>query len=182
MKELTGARTAAKLEHPWEVNEATFRDVGRKAVAGDLGKSLSLIDKWCHPTPSVENPHGDGVVSPLELIDRLRAILQKRYPEAALLPLHWLAQRAGCHLVGNPDGRATAPHAELLAHLGSVMKDFSAFLSDAAEALADGVVTHDEALACRGTWEALRFLGASFTARMEAAAANKHKGGKHAER
>lgn len=170
MKELTGASTAAKLEHPWEVNEATFHDVGRKAVAGDLGKSLSLIDKWCHPTPSVENPHGDGVVSPLELIDRLRALLQRRYPEAALLPLHWLAQRAACHLVRNPDVALSSPHAELLAHLGSVMKDFSAFLSDAAEALADAVVTPDEALACRGTWESLKFLGESFTARMEAAA------------
>ena len=70
-----------------------FEKVSPKAIASELGISLSLVYKWA------EKPNEDGSGS-RNPIDRLLKIMELSEDEAIV---EWLCQRAGGCFLRNPD-------------------------------------------------------------------------------
>jgi hypothetical protein len=122
-----------------------------KAVAADLGVSLSLVYKW------TEKPEDDGTGSRNPL-DRLLQIIDLSGDTGII---DWLCRRQGGHFVRDPDlSGEQVDH--VLPATQEIIGKFSTLLVRISEAANDHSVTKKEASEIRECWDELKSYAEAF--------------------
>ena len=134
-----------------EVLRRAMRKTTPKAIAADLGVSLSLVYKWA------EKPTDDssGSRNPL---DRLLEIIRLSGDPGIV---DWLCQKQGGHFVKDPD---VSGHQidHVLPATQEIIGQFSELLSRISSAATDHSVTPDEADEIRQCWDKLKSYAEAF--------------------
>jgi hypothetical protein len=134
-----------------EVLKRALRKTSPKAVAAELGVSLSLVYKWA------EKPSDDGSGSRNPL-DRLLSIIELSGDTGIV---EWLCRKNGGHFVVDPDvSGQDIPH--VLPATQEIIGQFSGLLSQISEAALDHSVTKDEAKDIRESWDKLKSYAEGF--------------------
>ncbi len=128
-----------------------FDKVSPKAIASELGISLSLVYKWA------EKPNDDGSGSRNPL-DRLLKIMELSDDEAIV---EWLCQRAGGCFLRNPDSSCKQGF-EVLPATHEIISQFSQMLSMISLAALDNSITTKEASEIRDSWDRLKSYAEGF--------------------
>lgn len=140
-----------------EVLREALKKTSPKAVAADLGVSLSLVYKWAEK-PSED---GSGNRNPL---DRLLQIIELSGDTGIL---EWLCRHQGGTFVKDPAiGGGKVDH--VLHATQEIVSQFSDMLSGIADAAQDHSVTPDEAEKIRRCWDRLKSYAESFVRACEA--------------
>ena len=134
-----------------EVLQRALRRTTPKAVAADLGVSLSLVYKWAEK-PSVD---GSGSRNPL---DRLLRIIELAEDDEVL---QWLCRRCGGHFVPDPELDGKGVEALLPATQGMI-GHFSSLLNEISLAAEDHAVTPEESKEIRLCWDKLKAHAEAF--------------------
>ena len=140
-----------------EVLRRALRKTSPKAVAADLGVSLSLVYKWAE-TPSLD---GSGSRNPL---DRLQRIIELSGDHGIV---EWLCRRQGGHFVKDPevDGHRID---HVLPATQEIIGQFSDLLNQISDAAQDHSVTAQEADEIRQCWDKLKSYAEAFVRACEA--------------
>lgn len=134
-----------------EVLRQALRKTSPKAVAADLGVSLSLVYKWTEP--AAEN--GSGSRNPL---DRLQQIIELSGDTGIV---EWLCRHNGGHFVRNPGGDAKGIE-HVLTATQEIISQFSALLGQISEAAIDQSIKREEAEEIREVWDKLKSYAEGF--------------------
>lgn len=140
-----------------EVLRLALRKTSPKAVASDLGVSLSLVYKWA------EKPSDDGSGSRNPL-DRLLQIIELSGDTGIT---EWLCRQHGGHFVKDPDGSDHQIDHVLVA-TQEIIGQFSDLLTQISDAADDHSVGPDEADEIRQCWDKLKSYAESFVRSCEA--------------
>jgi len=116
-----------------EVLRRAFEQTSPKAVAAELGLSLSLIYKWAER----QAEDGSGSRNPL---DRLLKVVEVTNDPGIV---EWLCQMCGGYFVANPGGFRS--DYEVLPATHAIIRQFSELLSEISKAAADNSITPDDA-------------------------------------
>ena len=134
-----------------EVLKQALRKTSPKAVASELGVSLSLVYKWA------EKPLDDGSGSRNPL-DRLLQIIELSGDEGII---EWLCRRQGGHFVKDPD--VSDPQLDhILPATQEIIGRLSDLLSRISQAVEDHSVCKREADEIRLCWDKLKSCGEAF--------------------
>ncbi len=128
-----------------EVLKQAFEKTSPKALASDLGVSLSLVYKWAQEQSEI----GSGSRNPL---DRLRAIIQATGDTNIL---RWLCEDAGGYFMTNPKSYCEKGF-EVLPATSEILVQFSAMINKISESAQDQSITGDEAEEIRKCWDQLK--------------------------
>lgn len=140
-----------------EVLKRALRKTTPKAVAAELGISLSLVYKWAEkPSES-----GSGSFNPL---DRLLQIIDLSGDNGIV---EWLCRRQGGHFVKDPDVSGHQVGNVLSATQG-IIGQFSDLLNEISDATDDQSVCEQEAMAIRQCWDKLKSHAEAFVRACEA--------------
>jgi len=133
-----------------EVMREVLKTTSAKAIAADMGLSLSLIYKWAEaPTPE-----SGGASSPLERVGQLIEITH----DARIA--QWVCEKAGGFFIRNP--AELRPSVELIPVTNDIVQEFADMLAAIAKSSADNVITPEEAKNIRRRWEELKSVTESF--------------------
>ncbi len=132
-----------------EVIKEALARTSPKAVASELGVSLSLVYKWAQPNTEL----GSGSRNPLDRIKRLMELTGE--PKI----IRWLCQQAGGHFVRNP---ATRTEAGYDVATNEIVHQFAELLSAITQAAADRSITEDESDDIRQMWDELKSITEGF--------------------
>lgn len=133
-----------------EVLRRAFQKTSPKAVASELGISLSLVYKWAEK----QSEDGSGSRNPL---DRLLKVMELSGDERII---EWLCQQAGGYFVENPDSKLR--HKGILPATQEIIGQFSELLSRISTAAIDHSITQPEASDIREGWDKLKSYTESF--------------------
>lgn len=134
-----------------EVLKRALKKTSPKAVAAELGISLSLVYKWA------EKPSDDGSGSRNPL-DRLQKVIDLSGDEGIV---EWLCRQNGGHFVKDPNvAEQEIPH--VLPATQEIISQFSELLSRISEAAVDHSVTKSEANEIREIWDKLKSYAEGF--------------------
>ena len=134
-----------------EVLKRAMRKTTPKAVAAELGVSLSLVYKWAEkPTD-----FGSGSRNPL---DRLLQIIELSGDTGIV---EWLCRQQGGHFVIDPDVSGHQMN-HILPATQEIIGQFSDLLNEISDAADDLSVTREEAVAIRQVWDKLKSYGEGF--------------------
>lgn len=134
-----------------EVFKDAFEKSSPKAVASDLGVSLSLVYKWAQE----QSDYGSGSRNPL---DRLLEI----YEHTEHLPLiEWLCHRAGGYYVKNTPSICDNSQ-DVLPATNEIVGQFSELLARISKAALDQSITSEEAEEIRESWDHLKSFAEGF--------------------
>ena len=140
-----------------EVLKEALKKTSPKAVAADLGVSLSLVYKWAEkPT---EN--GSGSRNPL---DRLQQIIELSEDTGIV---EWLCRQQGGSFVRDPDLNPRE-ESHVFQRTQQMIGQFSGLLQGISAAVEDHSVTKDEADEIRLLWDKLKSEGETFIRACEA--------------
>lgn len=128
-----------------EVLRQALKKTSPKAVAAELGVSLSLVYKWAEQ-PSELNP---GSKNPL---DRLLQIIDLSGDNGIV---EWLCRQQNGHFVKDPDVRGHQVE-HVMPATQEIIGQFSSLLSKISDAATDHSVTKSEAVEIRQCWDALK--------------------------
>ncbi len=134
-----------------EVLRKALQKTTPKAVAAELGVSLSLVYKWAEKPTDL----GSGSKNPL---DRLLQIIDLSGDTGIV---EWLCRQQGGHFVKDPDvsghqvDHVLPATQEIIAHFSDLLNE----ISDAAD---DHSVTKQEAVAIRQCWDKLKSFAEGF--------------------
>ncbi|RYD39926.1 MAG: helix-turn-helix domain-containing protein [Verrucomicrobiaceae bacterium] len=134
-----------------EVLRRALQKTTPKAVAAELGVSLSLVYKWAEKPTDL----GSGSKNPL---DRLLQIIDLSGDTGIV---EWLCRQQGGHFVKDPDvsghqvDHVLPATQEIIAHFSDLLNE----ISDAAD---DHSVTKQEAVAIRQCWDKLKSFAEGF--------------------
>jgi hypothetical protein len=134
-----------------EVLKRALQKTTPKAVAADLGVSLSLVYKW------TEKPDDDGTGSRNPL-DRLLQIIQLSGDTGII---DWLCRRQGGHFVRDPDLNGQRVD-HVLPATQEIIGRFSNLLARISDAATDHSVTAGEADEIRECWDQLKSYAEAF--------------------
>lgn len=134
-----------------EVLRRAFQKTTPKAVAAELGVSLSLVYKWA------EKPSEDGSGSRNPL-DRLLEIIELSQDTGII---EWLCQRQGGFFVKDIEIDETKI-AHILDATQTIIHHFSDLLNEIKDASDDHSVTEAEADEIRQCWDRLKSHGEAF--------------------
>jgi hypothetical protein len=134
-----------------EVLRKVFDQVSPKALAAELGISLSLVYKWA------EKPNQDGTGNRNPL-DRLVTIMELSQDE---MIVEWLCQRAGGCFLRNPDSSCKQGF-EVLPAIHEIIGQFSSMLSMISAAALDNSISTKEAQEIRDSWDRLKSYAEGF--------------------
>ncbi len=134
-----------------EVLRRALRKTSPKAVAADLGVSLSLVYKWA------EKPADDGSGSRNPL-DRVLQIMELSGDTGIV---DWLCRQQGGHFVKDPD---VSGHQidHVLPATQEIIGQFSDLLTRISQAAVDHSVSTDEADEIRECWDKLKSYAEGF--------------------
>jgi len=133
-----------------EVLRNAFQKTSPKAVAAELGISLSLVYKWAEK----QSDDGSGSRNPL---DRLLKVMELSNDSRII---EWLCQQSGGYFVPNPDGKHF--NKGILPATQEIISQFSDLLSRISSAAIDHSITPDEASEIRSCWDKLKSYTESF--------------------
>lgn len=133
-----------------EVLRRAFQKTSPKAVASELGISLSLVYKWAEK----QSDDGSGSRNPL---DRLMKVIELSGDPGII---EWLCQQNGGYFVANPDGRYTKKG--ILPSTHEIIGQFSDLLSRISDAAVDHSINPKEAKEIREVWDKLKSYTESF--------------------
>lgn len=134
-----------------EVLRKVFEKVSPKAIAAELGISLSLVYKWAEK-PSVD---GTGSRNPL---DRIATLMELSQDESIV---EWLCQQAGGCFLRNPDSSCKQGF-EVLPATHEIISQFSQMLSMISAAALDNSISSKEASEIRDSWDKLKSYAEGF--------------------
>jgi hypothetical protein len=134
-----------------EVLRRALRKTSPKAVASDLGISLSLVYKWAEK-PNDEN---SGSKNPL---DRLLQIIELSGDTGIT---EWLCRQQGGHFVKDPDV-SDQQVGHILPATQEIIGKFSDLLTEISDAAEDLSVTPEEADEIRQVWDGLKSYAEGF--------------------
>ena len=134
-----------------EILKNSFESTSPKAVASELGVSLSLVYKWAQE----QSETGSGSRNPL---DRLLEIIRLT---GDLRIVEWLCHRSGGYFVRNPDSNCEEGF-EVLPATSEIVTQFSDLLHRISEAALDHSITLDEAEEIRRHWDKLKCYAEGF--------------------
>ncbi len=134
-----------------EVLKNSFENTSPKAVAAELGVSLSLVYKWAQE----QSESGSGSRNPL---DRLLEIYEHT---GHLALIEWLCERAGGYYVQNPPTVCDGSY-EMLPATNEIVGQFSGLLARISQAALDHSITPDEAEEIRESWDKLKSYAEGF--------------------
>jgi len=140
-----------------EVLRRALRKTSPKAVAADLGVSLSLVYKWA------EKPSEDGSGSRNPL-DRLLQIIELSGDTGII---EWLCRQQGGHFVKDPDINGHQIN-HVLPATQEIIAQFSDLLNQISDAAEDHSVTPAEADEIRQCWDKLKSYAEAFVRSCEA--------------
>ena len=134
-----------------EVLKRALRKTTPKAVASELGVSLSLVYKWAEkPTD-----FGSGSKNPL---DRLLQIIELSGDNGIV---DWLCRQQGGHFVKDPDV-SSHQNEHILPATQEIIGQFSDLLNKISDAADDHSVTREEAVDIRQVWDKLKSYAEGF--------------------
>ena len=126
-----------------ESHEAMKLTVGTDAVkvAKRLGRSSSLVSKWCEPSTDFSD---SGALNPLDRLEMVIevALNEGRKPGEAFSPIYYLAQRFGGLFL--PPVKHQVNTIAYSKQLCSAVKEAGEAFAAAAEALEDDVLSNNE--------------------------------------
>jgi len=129
-----------------EILKAAFDNTSPKAVASELGVSLSLVYKWAQDQSNA----GSGSRNPL---DRLIEIY--KHTEHVEI-IEWVCNQAGGYFVKD-DAYSYAEQAfDVLPATNEILRQFSTLLLEVSKAASDNTITPDEASEIRDQWNKLK--------------------------
>ena len=135
----------------YEIFKEAFKRSSPKAVASELGVSLSLVYKWAQE----QSETGSGSRNPL---DRLLEII--RLTEEPRI-IEWLCEKSDGYFVRNPPSSCEQGF-EVLPATNEIVAHFSELLSQISQAALDRSITLDEAKDIRAQWDRLKCYGEGF--------------------
>lgn len=142
---MENAPASVRAMESHEVLREAFAKTTPKAIAADLGVSLSLVYKWAER----QSEDGSGSRNPL---DRLQKIIETSGDVGAV---EWLCRQNGGYFVRNPDGHRSSDF-EVLPAINEIVGQFSGLLQRIAESANDHSISNDEAKAIRMLWDKLK--------------------------
>ena len=128
-----------------EVFKQSFEKTSPKAIAGELGVSLSLVYKWAQE----QSDNGSGSRNPLDRILEIIRLTGENHI------VEWLCQQCGGYFVKNPT-RNSAEGYEDLPATSEIIDQFSKLLRRISESALDHSITPSEADSIRESWEKLK--------------------------
>ena len=134
-----------------EVLRKAFAKTSPKAVAADLGISLSLVYKWAEK----QSEDGSGSRNPL---DRLLKIVEL---SGDLSIIEWLCQQTGGYFVRNPKSACEKDY-QVLPATNEIISQFSALLQQISAAALDHSINAKEAKEIRECWDKLKSYAEGF--------------------
>jgi hypothetical protein len=135
----------------YEIFKEAFKRSSPKAIASELGVSLSLVYKWAQE----QSETGSGSRNPL---DRLLEII--RLTEEPRI-IEWLCEKSDGYFVRNPPSSCEKGF-EVLPATNEIVAQFSELLSQISQAALDSSITLDEAKDIRSQWDRLKCYGEGF--------------------
>jgi len=140
-----------------EVLKEALKKTSPKAVAADLGVSLSLVYKWAEkPTDN-----GSGSRNPL---DRLQQIIELSQDNGIV---EWLCRQQGGTFVKDPDVNPQE-QGHLFERTQQIIGQFSSLLQGISTAVEDHRITKEEAGEIRRFWDKLKSEAETFVRSCEA--------------
>ena len=134
-----------------DVLKRALRKTTPKAVAAELGVSLSLVYKWAEkPTD-----FGSGSKNPL---DRLLQIIDLSGDNGIV---EWLCRQQGGHFVKDPDVSGHQVD-HILPATQEIIGQFSDLLNEISDAADDHSVTAEESVEIRQCWDKLKSYAEGF--------------------
>lgn len=134
-----------------EVLRNAFAKTSPKAVAADLGISLSLVYKWAEQ----QSEDGSGSRNPL---DRLMKIIEL---SGDLRIVEWLCQKTGGYFVRNPKSTCQKGF-QVLPATNEIVGQFSVLLQQISTAALDHSISKKEAKEIRECWDKLKSYAEGF--------------------
>lgn len=134
-----------------EVLRKALAKTSPKAVASELGVSLSLVYKWAEKPSET----GSGSRNPL---DRLLAIIELAEDPSIV---EWLCQRTDGYFVRNPESHCGEGY-EVLPATHEIVAQFSGLLQRISTAAMDHSISADEAAEIRECWDKLKSYAEGF--------------------
>ena len=134
-----------------EVLRNAFSKTSPKAVASDLGISLSLVYKWAEK----QSDDGSGSRNPL---DRLLKIVEL---SEDLRIVEWICQQTGGYFVRNPKSSCQKGF-QVLPATNEIVGQFSALLQQISTAALDHSISKQEAREIRECWDKLKSYAEGF--------------------
>ena len=134
-----------------EVLKTSFEKTSPKAIAAELGVSLSLVYKWAQE----QSETGSGSRNPLDRIIEIVSLT------GDLRIIEWLCSKNGGYFVRNPDS-ACHEGFEVLPATSEILDQFSQLLHRISEAALDNSITSDEAEQIRQQWDKLKCYAEGF--------------------
>lgn len=134
-----------------EVLKRALQKTTPKAVAADLGVSLSLVYKWAEKPTELSG----GSKNPL---DRLLQIIDLSGDNGIV---EWLCRQQGGHFVKDPDVSAHQI-AHVLPATQEIIVQFSSLLNEISTAAEDHSVSKEEAVKIRQCWDSLKSYAEGF--------------------
>jgi transcriptional regulator with XRE-family HTH domain len=134
-----------------EVLKRALKKTSPKAVASELGISLSLVYKWA------EKPSEDGSGSRNPL-DRLQKVIDLSGDHSIV---EWLCRQNGGHFVMDPEVEELDIQ-HVMPATQELIAQFSGLLSQISTAAVDHSITKDEAKEIREIWDKLKSYAEGF--------------------
>lgn len=134
-----------------EVLKQAFEKSSPKAIASELGVSLSLVYKWAQE----QSDTGSGSRNPLDRIVEI-------HDHTRHLPIiEWLCEQCGGYFVRNPESHCEQGY-EVLPATNEIVSQFSSMLTRISQAALDNSITPDEAEEIRQCWDKLKSYAEGF--------------------
>ena len=129
-----------------EVLKAAFEKTSPKAIASELGVSLSLVYKWAQD----QSEAGSGSRNPL---DRLMEIYRHTLHVEII---EWICNQSGGYFVKEDSHSGAGQAFDVLPATNEILRQFSALLLEVSKAAQDNSITQDEAVEIRNRWNKLK--------------------------
>ena len=136
----------------YEVIKKALEKTSPKAVAAELGVSLSLVYKWAQPNTEL----GSGSRNPL---DRIQIFYELTQEEDII---HWLCHMANGHFVKNPSSDVDKAGADYQPATNEIVGQFASLLQVITKAAEDNTITPDESENIRSVWDKLKMMTEGF--------------------
>lgn len=135
-----------------QVLREAFDKSSPKAIASELGVSLSLVYKWAQD----QSESGSGSRNPLDRIIEIHDLTQHQ-------PIiEWLCGQCNGYFVPNPSDAPAENAYQMLPATNTIVNQFSSLLTRISQAAQDNSITHDEAEEIRQSWDKLKSYAEGF--------------------